>query len=373
MPRKSATSPGKSTRRAKPTAATKKKADVVVYGATGYTGGLAARAMERAGLSMVLAGRNRERLERLASEFDDEHPIAVARHDDPEALLELASSGSVLVSTAGPFSEVGELVVAAAVKTGSSYLDSTGDGDFMARTHRRHDDEARAKGIVVVNSCAFEYLLGDCAVALAMVKAERPLEVRVSYWIPKKAMTHGTALSANGAMFSRQADGGLFRSHQVDFPGVGRRWAVTYPGGEREFMRRRSPGIKTTTLMDMPALLARSAGLMPRVGPLLSFGPVKALMEAAVRRMPAGPTDEERATQEFMILVEVDPGTKRRSGVVVRGRDPYGLTGEILARSAARIVGGKTLASGVLAPSEAFESRDALDSLADLDVSWERF
>ena len=345
--------------------------DVVVYGATGYTGGLAARAMERAGLSMVLAGRNRESLERLAAEFDDEHPIAVARHDDPGALLELAERGSVLVSTAGPFSEIGELTVAAAVKAGRSYLDSTGEVGFMARTHRRHDTTARDKGIVVINACAFEYVVGDCALALAM-EGKHPTEVRVSYWLPSKAMTHGTALSANGVLFGRK-DPGLFKSHQVDFPGVGRKWAVTYPGGEVEFMRRRHPDVATSTLMDLPPLLARSAGIMPRVGPLLSFGPVKALMNAVVSRMPAGPTSEQRAEQEWLVLVETDPGNGKQTGVVVRGRDPYGLTGELLARGAARVIAGKTQASGVLAPSEAFAPADMLDSLADLGVSWERF
>jgi short subunit dehydrogenase-like uncharacterized protein len=343
--------------------------DVVVYGATGYTGRLAARAMERAGLSFALGGRNRESLERLAQEFDNEHPVVVARHDDPDALVEMAERGKVLVSTAGPFGEVGELVVAAAVRTGRNYLDSTGETGFMARTHSRYHQTARDKGIVVVNACAFEYVLGDCAVALAMDE-KIPHEVRVSYWMPHKHMTHGTALGSGGLVAPKGED--LFHGYQVDYPGIGRRWAVTYPGGETEFMRRRHPEVKTSTLMDLPAPLARSAGLVPRIAPFLALPPIRALQNALVSRMPAGPTDEQRAEQEFLILVEVDPGDGA-SGIVVRGVDPYGLTGEILARSAARIIRGETQASGVLAPSEAFEPKAVLDSLADLGVSWERF
>lgn len=343
----------------------------MVYGATGYTGRLAARAMERAGLSMVLAGRNRESLERLASEFEGEHPIAVARHDEPEALLQMAERGAVLVSTAGPFSEIGELTVAAAVSAGRSYLDTTGEVGFMARTHLRHDRTAREKGVVVVNACAFEYVIGDCAVAIA-TKDRLPEQVRVSYWLPSKAMTHGTARSMNGVLFSARGDDSLFRSFEIDFPGVGRRWAVTYPGGEREFMRRRHPEVTTSTLMDMPAPLARSAGIMPALAPVLSLGPVRTLVNAAVSRLPAGPDEAQRAKQEWLVLVEVDP-ERARSGVVVRGVDPYGLTGEILARGAARVLSGRTLASGVVAPSEAFEAESMLDSLADLGVSWERF
>ena len=346
--------------------------DVVLYGATGYTGRLAARAMEKAGVAVMLAGRNRESLERLADEFGGEYPIGVAAHDDPTALAALAESGRVLVSTAGPFSEVGELTVAAAVSAGINYLDSTGEGDFMRQTHRRHDAEARRKRVVVVNACAFEYVVGDCAVALALEAAEAPSEVRVSYWLPSKTMTHGTARSANGVLFSGRKDPDLFKAHKVDFPDVGEKWAVTYPGGEAEFLRRRRPEVKISTLMDLPPLLARSAGILPRIGPALSLPPIQAAMNAIVSRMPAGPTPEARAKQEWLILVEVDPRTRKASSLVVRGVDPYGLTGEILARGTARVLNGKTLDSGVLAPSEAFDAAEMLDSLADFGVSWER-
>ncbi|MEA2646430.1 MAG: hypothetical protein QOE92_1513 [Chloroflexota bacterium] len=355
-----------------PRAAASPASDVILYGATGYTGRLAAAAMEKAGVAVMLAGRNRETLERMAEEFGGEYPVGVAAHDDPAALAALAGAGRVMVSTAGPFSEVGELTVAAAVSAGISYLDSTGEGDFMRRTHLRHDAEARRKKVVVVNACAFEYVIGDCAVALALDAAKDPSEVRVSYWLPTKTMTHGTLKSANGVLFSGGTDRDLFKAHKVDFPDVGEKWAVTYPGGEVEFLRRRRPELKVSTLMDLPPLLARSAGIMPRIGPALALPPIQAAMNALVSRMPSGPSPEARAKQEWIILVEVDPGTRKGSSLVVRGADPYGLTGEILARGASRVLAGKTLDSGVLAPSEAFAAGEMLDSLADVGVSWER-
>src|SRR5438876_951838 len=103
---------------------------------------------------MLLSGRNEESLRSLSSELGGEHPIMVARHDDPEALHRVASSAAVMVSCAGPFGEVGELVVAAAVEAGVPYLDSTGENRFMAETHRRHHALAQEKGIAVVNACA---------------------------------------------------------------------------------------------------------------------------------------------------------------------------------------------------------------------------
>jgi short subunit dehydrogenase-like uncharacterized protein len=347
-------------------------ADAVLYGATGYTGHLAAHAMERSGVAMVLAGRNRETLEVMAAEFENEHPIAVARHDDPEALAAMASMGKVLVSTAGPFAEVGELTVAAAVASGSHYLDSTGETDFMAQTYRRHHTAAREKGLLVMNSCAFEYVFGDCAVELALDAFPRATSLRVSYRLPKDA-TRGTVLTSLRIVFGKRARAIKPEGRRIDFPEpVGERWAVAYDGGEREYLPRRRPGLEMTTLMDLPGLVARSAGLLPLIAPLMSSGLVRAAARRAVQRMPEGPDEEKRARQEWMILVEVDPEDAGARRLVVTGRDPYGLTGEILARTAARLAAGKQKAAGVLSPAQAFDPEETLDSMADLGVAWRR-
>jgi short subunit dehydrogenase-like uncharacterized protein len=329
--------------------------------------------MERAGVSMILAGRNRESLSRVAREFDNEHPIAVARHDDPDALGEIASMGSVLASTAGPFGEVGELIVAAAVAGGSHYLDSTGETDFMAQTYRRHDLAARDKGLVVMNSCAFEYVFGDCAVELALEAFPRAATLRVSYWMPDKAVTRGTALSVLGILFGRHGMKTRAVGQRVDFPApVGTTWAVTYAGGEAELLPRRRPDVQVSTLMDMPEMAARSAGLLPVLAGVVNLAPVQIGIRRALQRLPDGPDEERRARQEWMILVEVDPEKSGRRRLAVTGADPYGLTGEVLARTAARLAAGKQRASGVLSPAQAFDPAETLDSMADLGVAWRR-
>jgi short subunit dehydrogenase-like uncharacterized protein len=328
--------------------------------------------MERSGVAMVFGGRNRESLEEIAAEFENEHPIAVARHDDPEALKAMASMGKVLVSTAGPFMEVGELIVAAAVATGCHYLDSTGEADFMAQTYRRHDTAAREKGLVVMNSCAFEYVFGDCAVELALDAFPRAKSLRVSYAFPKDG-SRGTVLTSLRIAFSKRARAIKPDGRRIDFPEpVGQRWAVAYDGGEREYLPRRRPSVEVTTLMDVPQLVARSAGLLPLIAPLMSSAPVRAATRAAVQRMPEGPDEEARARHAWMILVEVDPEDAGRRRLVVTGRDFYGLTGEVLARTAARLVAGKQKAAGVLSPAQAFDPQETLDSMADLGVAWRR-
>lgn len=347
--------------------------EVVVYGATGFTGRLAAHAVERAGMPMVLAGRNRDSLEELSRELGGEHEIAVASHDDPDALSWMLAGTAALISTAGPFMEVGELVVAAAVERGVHYVDSTGEVEFMAQTHRRHDAAAREKDIAVVNACAFEYALGDCAVALALEDAPDAESVRASYYIPDKAVTRGTATTVLRALSGSASRRHKSEAAQVDFPEpVGRQWAVSHPGGEEEFLRRRRPDLKVRNMMNMPALAARTSAAMPVMASVLGLAPVRRAIEAGIKRMPAGPDVERRAAQEFVILVEVDPGEPSERRLVVSGVDPYGLTAEILARHASRLVAGKKLAAGVLSPAQALDPGQTLDSLADLGVRWEK-
>ena len=322
---------------------------------------------------MVLAGRNEASLRRLAREFDGEYPFEVARHDDPEALARVAGSGRVLASTAGPFGEIGSLTVAAAVAAGRHYLDSTGEVDFMAQTFRRHQQAAREKELVVMNACAFEYVVGDCLMELALQQHRDAAILRISYWISDKATTRGTAKSALRILGGDAGRAVPARGVKVKFPApVGEKWAVTYAGGEVEFLRSRRPEIGVSTLMDMSPAVARSAGILPAVRPMLGFGPVRSLIDRAIQRLPEGPGLEQRAAQQWVILVEVDPGTGAQKGVWGRGVDPYGITGEIIARVASMVVRGQHRATGVVSPSEAFEAEGLLASLTDLGVHWGR-
>lgn len=338
--------------------------DLALYGATGFTGRLTAEALRGGKLRVVLAGRNRAALEELAG---GDFEVFTAAVDDPAALKELAGSATVLVSCAGPFAEVGALPVAAAVSAGAHYLDSTGEADFMAQTYRRHDRQARAAGLVVVNSCAFEYVVGDCAIALALESVPDAESVDISYFMPDMTASRGTVLSALSLLGGGVATVDL-RSRQEDFGEDGEHWTLSYPGGEPELWGRRRPDLRVTSWFSTPMLVARAAPWMSALGPALRTGFLKGILRRAVERMPAGPEPSVRERQEFLIKVTVGRRKGAPREVVVRGTDPYGLTAELLAQTGARLVRGEATATGVLAPSEAFDPRTYLASLAGMGL-----
>ena len=125
--------------------------DVVLFGATGFTGGLTAEYLARhapAGLRWALAGRNPQRLaavrDRLAA-IDRELadlPLLTADVTDADSLRAVAESARVVASTVGPYIHHGEPLVAACAGAGTHYLDITGESEFVDLMYVRHHAEA---------------------------------------------------------------------------------------------------------------------------------------------------------------------------------------------------------------------------------------
>jgi len=100
---------------------------IAVYGATGYTGRLVAAELASAGADFVLAGRNRPKLEVLASEVGGSVSVEAVALDDAAALRELIEPSVAVIACAGPFAIHGEPVARTAAEAGTHYLDTTGE------------------------------------------------------------------------------------------------------------------------------------------------------------------------------------------------------------------------------------------------------
>ena len=103
---------------------------IVVFGATGYTGGLVAEALVRRGLRPVLAARSRHKLASAAERLGGPDTRA-ADVTDPASIHALVERGDLLLSTVGPFDRWGRPALDAAIDNGAHYLDSTGEPGFL--------------------------------------------------------------------------------------------------------------------------------------------------------------------------------------------------------------------------------------------------
>ena len=150
---------------------------VVLFGASGYTGSLTAPVLAQHGFDLVLAGRDRARLEAIRRLPGLENcEIAVADPLQPESLPYLFENHpTLLVNCVGPFTLYGEAVVKAALKAGVHYLDITGEQEYLARVIKRYHALAQEKQVAIIPGCGVEYALGNWAAALAADELE-PLD-----------------------------------------------------------------------------------------------------------------------------------------------------------------------------------------------------
>jgi len=149
-----------------------KEFDVIVWGATGFTGALvSAYLLERYGsgdtLNWAMAGRNRGKLEDLRRSLGDrasDIQLLTADSHDRASLNALARRTRVILTTVGPYSLYGSDLVAACVEAGTDYCDLAGEVPWIRRMIDEHNERARETGARVVHCCGFDSIPSDVGV-----------------------------------------------------------------------------------------------------------------------------------------------------------------------------------------------------------------
>lgn len=155
---------------------------IVVFGATGYTGELIATRLAAAGVRPILAGRSEKRLSALAERLGG---LEWARADAmrQNTVFDLVGPDDVLISTVGPFVKWGMPAARAAVAAGCTYIDTTGEPEFIRTLFEELDAPARRSGARLLPSLSYEFAAGSLAGALALEDAgEDAVRVDVGYY-----------------------------------------------------------------------------------------------------------------------------------------------------------------------------------------------
>ena len=151
---------------------TNREFDVVIYGATGFTGQLVAEYVAQAHggseLKWAMAGRNLTKLEQVRSAIDapSDTPLIVADASDPASLEAMCARTKVVLTTVGPYQLHGNELVAACAKTGTDYCDLCGEPAWMRQQIDLHQAEAARTGARIVFSCGFDSIPFDLGVLL---------------------------------------------------------------------------------------------------------------------------------------------------------------------------------------------------------------
>ena len=344
---------------------------IVLFGATGYTGRLAAEAMVERGLSPVLAARNEQRLGELARELGGDLDTAVADVSDPGSITALLGKGDVIVSTVGPFLRYGHAAVEAAIGAGAHYIDSTGEPPFIREVFERHDAAARSAGCALLTAFGYDFVPGNLAGALALREAgDGATRVDVGYFSTGHAEpSGGTRASLFGVMLEPAfawRDGRIQDERSAKryrtFPVKGReKPAVTVGASEHFGLPKAVPGLREVNAYlgwfgpaSRPMQAVSAVGALATKVPGVSQG-WDALGDRLVKGSTGGPDAEARAKGgSHIVAMAYDAGGGKLSEVHLTGVDGYTFTGRSLAWGAERAAAGALKGVGALGPVDGF-------------------
>lgn len=342
--------------------------EIVLYGATGFTGGLTAEYLARnaPGLRWALAGRNRAKLEAVRDRLTAidgalaELPLLDADATRPDSLAAMAAATQVVITTVGPYIHYGEPLVAACAEAGTDYVDLTGEPEFVDRMWLAHHARAVASGARIVHACGFDSIPHDLGAYLCVQQLPEGVPLTVEGYVRAGGtFSGGTFHSAVNIM------GRLNQGRQIARE---RRRLEGRPAGRSVGPTRLAPkhvpaagGWALPMPTIDPQVVLRSAAALDRYGPEFRYGHfvvVKQLPVAAGLAMGTGaliglaslpptrklllrlkdpgegPTPEQRAKAWFKVRF-LGEGGGRRATVEVTGGDPgYGETSKMLAESA---------------------------------------
>ncbi len=359
--------------------------DLVLFGATGFTGALVARylaqRLQGSDVRWALAGRDLGKLAGVRDTIAGEDrrladlPLVRASSDDATSLADMASSTRVVLTTVGPYARHGLPLVRACVEHGCDYVDLTGEPAFWHRTIAEFHELAVARGVLIVPCCGFDSVPHDLGAYFTAreLAAKGPVEIDGFVYM-RGSISGGTWSSAIGAL------GGIRKAMAARTQGSSR--GAGRKGPRIHFERSVGRWVVPFPSID-PAVVRRSAKFCPTFGPAFTYHhylQTKSLAQLVklvtgvvaiagvaqlkfgrdlllkMRKPGEGPPPEERARNRFAVTF-VGRGGGRVIRTRVSGHDPgYDHTAKMIAEAALTLVEDRERlphAGGVLTPASA--------------------
>ena len=388
-----------------------RKLDIIVWGASGFTGRLVAEYLfeqygSNSSVKWAMAGRNKAKLEAVQTELGISNiPIILADSQDKKSLNQMVQQTSVICTTVGPYAKYGSALVSACVEHQTDYCDLAGEVQWIRKMIDQHHETAQANGTKIVHTCGFDSIPSDMGIyffqkAIKEKTGAFAEQTKLLVKAIKGGMSGGTYLSLSNVLAEAQKDKSIYKvlsnpyglnpdmNHQgVDEPDLQK---VIF---DQDTKRWISPFImaaintkvvrRSHALADFPygkkfkydEAMISGAGVSGRlkgwaglsaIGLLMMAKPGSLIKKGIDRLLPKageGPNKTQRENGFYnMLLIGKMAEGKIIKGKVTGDRDPgYGSTSKMMAESAVCLAKDKAQLPktfGVLTPSIAMS--DAL-------------
>lgn len=291
---------------------------LMIYGATGYTGRMAAVHAKTLGLDLVIAGRNATRLGALATELNAAYRVFTA---DVQAASHLADI-DVLLNFAGPFAQTAEPLMRACIASGTDYLDITAE----INVYRLAEQLGAEAVVMLLPGVGWDVVPTDCLVMHVARRVQQPRSVKIALQVPG-AMSRGSAMSVGeiiGAGVMASIDGEL----------------VATPDAQPQHLDFGDGAVLCAPLSFGDLVTAWHSSGIPDIAMFVHISG-EAFPEGDLSSLPDGPSQAQRDAHPARAVTEVTgaDGTLARS--VIETVNGYSFTPIAAVEAARRVLGGE--------------------------------
>jgi short subunit dehydrogenase-like uncharacterized protein len=336
--------------------------DIVLFGATGFTGALTAEYLAKhapAGTRWALAGRNLGKLEQLRERLGVDVPLLKADVTDRRSIDDVAASTRVAITTVGPYVEYGEPLVAACAEHGTDYTDLTGEPEFVDRMFVKYHAQAEGSGARLVHACGFDSIPHDLGARFTVEQLPEGVPLKLQGFVQARGAFSGGTFASAITGFSRprqnveaarerrrleQRDGGrlakaeMGRPHHQDDINA---WVLPFPSIDPQIIVRSARALDrygpqfTYSHYIAVSNLPTAVGLPAGVAGVFALAQLPPARKWLLNKVPSGsgPSQEKRASSWFRVRMYGEGGGKRVVCEVSGGDPGYTETAKMLAES----------------------------------------
>ena len=306
---------------------------LLIYGATGYTGRMAAQQASALGLPFEIAGRNRQHLIELAEQLGVPYRVFEASSGAAQSL----SGISVLLNFAGPFAHTAPALMAACIEAKVDYLDITAEINVY-RLAERLGLDAAASGVMLLPGVGWDVVPTDSLAAHVAQRVANPVALSIALQVPG-SMSRGSAMSVReiiGAGVLARINGEL----------------VSTPGAQpRPFDFGDGP-VLCAPLSFGDLVTAWHSTRIPNIAMFVHISG-DAFPEGDLSLLPDGPTEQERAAHQARAVAEIVSADGLLVRSVIETVNGYTFTPLAAIEAARRVLGGERQA-GFATPVSVF-------------------
>jgi short subunit dehydrogenase-like uncharacterized protein len=252
--------------------------DVVLLGATGFTGGLTADYLAEHAPEVVrwaIAGRSKEKLEQVRDRLGaggEGVDLIVVDSADEASLRDMAAQTKVVATTVGPYLEHGAPLVAACAQEGTDYVDLTGEPEFVDRMYVKHQATAEKSGARIVHACGFDSIPHDLGAYFTVQELAKEAGGEITAPVMLRGVARSNGTFSGGTFHS--ALNAFARARQMREASQARKRLEPRPEGRRSRAVAGKPGRDKTLgyyLVPLPTIdpfvVARSGSALSSYGP----------------------------------------------------------------------------------------------------------